>query len=257
MSGSNFSTATCTAPAVATSEQKMNKKRVREIAREEIRDQQSRDYFFSLMTGTDFDTRVRSAVDKAVGRTLDQDLSPAVNREVANYLREHLTDRVKSILMSNLSNMVTPLVKADITSHLNSLANVNELLQAYHQNVKSDLDTHTGLVRGKLNDHTLELQGIRDSQYRTFEAMIKQTATDVVSSLVGSNGAVLTGFKEELARQNQIYKNELLRENKADLDSNSQRVRDLESQLTNFKWLTGALFVMVGGVLVYLVGSAQ
>lgn len=177
----------------------MNDSQVRLIVRDEILGATTFDQI-QILTGNSLEAKVEKKVEQAIEAYTKKfkSLPYEVQKATAKYLQDHLEKEIKASILSLLPD----LVKAQVYDRLSTLSGVQSLLE-----------THNGLIRGQLEQQLHNFQTINREQQeqllkignqiqKDFEAQAKQTADLIVAELVGSNGKVLKGFKDELAAQN-------------------------------------------------------
>ena len=213
---------------------------VRRIVKAEIAQSKWDEYIWSVLTKSDFDTRIRNIItDKLPG---------SVNKEVRDYLRDNLKEKVQSHLL----DMLPRLVETEVLKRLRQDSGLSQTLQQYTQAINNDLSAMRQTFANELATRLSEIHSLRDGELTLYRQQAQAISQEIVNSLVGSNGAVLTGFKNELARS--------LDQRFTDLKTNAEqrlyalevRNASLETSLSNQTWINVILGVGLVGVGVLL-----
>lgn len=212
---------------------------IRRIVKSEIAQSKWDDYVWSVLTRSDFETRIRNIItDKLPG---------SVSKEVRDYLHDHLKDRVRTLM----SEMLPLLVEKEVLSRLRQDGGLQQTLNQYTIAVNNDLVAMRQTFATELATRVSEIHSIRDEELGRYRQQARAISQEIVNSLVGSNGAVLTGFKDELARTLDQRFSTLQTNTERRLCELELKNTSLETSLSNQTWINVILgFGLVGlGVL--------
>lgn len=213
---------------------------VRRIVKAEIAQSKWDEYIWSVLTKSDFDTRIRNIItDKLPG---------SVNKEVRDYLRDNLKEKVQSHLL----DMLPRLVETEVLKRLRQDSGLSQTLQQYTQAINSDLSAMRQSFANELATRLAEIHSLRDGELTLYRQQAQAISQEIVNSLVGSNGAVLTGFKNELARSLDQRFTDLRTNAEQRLSALEVRNASLETSLSNQTWINVILGVGLVGVGVLL-----
>lgn len=215
------------------------KKDIREIVRSEIRDHEMTNYFMSLITGNDFETKVKGIVLASLHNKIPD--------EVANYLARNLSGQVKAKVLESFHDLfptlIAPLVKAHMIEHLQKESGTKELLDDHKYLIQGLLTKEETKFQQNMNDHFTKLESSRISELLSFESTAKHAAQKIVDDLVAANGGVLMGFKLELERTNG-----------ANFESHLKLARqEMEAFKTTVGWTVGSLVLGLVACVGYII----
>ena len=234
--------------------QSLSKEDVTRIVNEQLRNREFERYITSLMQGTDLESRIRDSVSRVV----KQYLSEHVAKSVDEYARSQLPDKIRLCILDQLPKTLPPLIKGEILERLGNLNGVANMLHEFKQQIHSEMTGLHNEVQAEFAQHRTQLQGIRNQQAETFNREVAATAASVVQGLVGTNGQVNSGFRDELARQNNEQFTSLRTQNQHHLMELNTRCNRLEQSMSTAHWTLYALgfgLVLTVSALCYAVIS--
>jgi hypothetical protein len=223
-------------PEVSTSHG-VTRDEVKHLVQEQIRTREFEKQMTALITGTDLTSRVR----ETVRREVPDYLSTQVSRSVDEYADRRLPDKMRLCASDELRRQLPDLVKGQILERLGQMSGVAGMLAEFKCQVNDELTQLNNRIRGEHQHHTQELQQIRAQQAETFRREAEQTAAGIVQSLVGTNGGVIKGFKDELSSQNKVDFAEHRGQINQVLLHMTDRCTQLESSLSTTQWVLGAV----------------
>jgi len=223
--------------STTVSKNEVTSEEVRRIVKEEMRNRDYDNYIISLITRTDLDSRVRDLVDRNLKGTVQLSTEKAVN----DYNKNHLPDKIRSNLTEMLQKLLPSMIKGEILEKLGNLSGVENLMSEYRGQIQLELQQQAHDFRKAMTDQLSQISGIRERQIHEFNIQARQLATDLVRELVASNGLVIQGFKEELARQNLDNFNRVKNENTQDVVKLKDKYKRLEESLSSQKWVNTGL----------------
>lgn len=220
---------------------KLGEEDIRKIVKSEIAQSKWDDYVWSVLTRSDFDTRIRNIItDKLPG---------SVSKEVREYLNDHLKDKVRTLM----AEMLPLLVEKEVLSRLRQDSGLQQTLNQYTVAVNNDLVTMRQTFANELATRVAEIHSIRDEELRRYRQQANAISQEIVNSLVGSNGAVLTGFKDELARTLDQRFSTLQVNSERRLCELEMKNTSLETSLSHQTWINAILGFGLVGLGMFLV----
>lgn len=198
---------------------------IRRVVKAEIAQSKWDDYIWSVLTRSDFEARIRSIIaDKLPG---------SVSKEVREYLSDHLKDKVRSLIAEALPS----LVEVEVLKRLRQDSGLQQTLHQYTLAVNDDISNMRQTFAKELAARIAEIYSVRDIEIKAYRQQAQKISKDIVDGLVGTNGAVLTGFKEELARSAEQRFQELRL-------SSERRLTELEHSLSFQTWINVSLVLL-------------
>jgi hypothetical protein len=225
-------------PEVSTSNG-VTRDEVKHLVQDLLRTREFEQQLTALITGTDLATRVR----ETVRREVPDYLSTQVSRSIDEYADRRLPDKMRLCASDELRRQLPDLVKGQILERLGQMSGVAGMLAEFKVQVHDELMQLNNRVRGEHQRHTQELEQIRTLQAESFRREAEQTAAEIVQSLVGTNGSVIKGFKDELLRQNNANFADHRVQTQHQIIELNQRCNQLESSVTTAWWILGAVGV--------------
>lgn len=222
-----------------TTPQGVTRDEVTQIVREQIRTREFEQHVNALIQGNDIGTRVRETIQREVPNYL----STHVSRSVDEYAERRLPDKIRGCVVDELRRELPDRVKGQVLDRIGQLSGVTAMLTEFKGQVHDEMTNLNHQIQAAHQRHTTELQQIRAQQAETFRREAEQTASGIVQSLIGTNGGVIQGFRDELTRQNNANFVELRGQTQHQLIDLNRRCNQLESSLTTTWWVLGAVSV--------------
>jgi len=217
--------------------QDLTSEQVRQIVRDEMRNREYDNYIISLITRTDLDSRVRDLVERNLKSVVDQ----CVGKAISDYNKYYLPDKIRSNLTTMMKELLPTMIKGEILEKLGHLSGINTIMEEYRTGIQSELHQQTQSFYQTMTEQLQQISGIRDRQIQEFNIQARQLAVNLVKELVASNGNVIQGFKDELARQNLANFITTKTDAMGDITRLKEKCKRLEESLSTQQWISVGL----------------
>jgi hypothetical protein len=215
----------------------LSREDIGKIVQEQIRHHDFEKYVMQMIQGADLDSRMR----ESIRRLIPEYMSTHVSRSVEEYSRLQLPDKIRLGVIDELRRSLPDLVRNIMMDRLGHLSGVTEMLTGFKHEITDKLNQQRQGIQEEFLQHRKQLQGIQDENMHGFKRSIELTANNVVQGLVGTNGQVLQGFRDELVRGNNAQFETLRAMNQVHLIDLNKRCNRLEATVSTTQWLLYAV----------------
>ena len=235
---------------------------IRNIAREEIRDDKWRDFWISKLFGgksppseSKVEEISREVVSKYLqfnGYTTKNDVSKQIRE--SNFITKREVQGEINSKIGDLKLSLQDIVSQETIRSLSSQSGVENLLNEHRSDIKENLLKHDSEIKENLESHTNKIRNLHDQQLEKFTQLYKKEFTNYSQKLHNLGSEVITNITDT-SMNSEIYR-ELKNQNKKYLDEKVMDIKkDTECEIKSLK--TGAICVsLIVGLFSGIAGIA-